>query len=51
MPLSRQTFPVGALGCKCTIVSCPKTGEPPMTEPRHIVVDDFSQNRRMLPDR
>ena len=25
MPLVRQTFPVGALGCNCTIVSCPET--------------------------
>jgi hypothetical protein len=23
--LVRETFPVGALGCNCTIVSCPET--------------------------
>jgi hydroxyacylglutathione hydrolase len=33
MPLSRVTFPVGALGCNCTIVSCPETREALVIDP------------------
>ena len=33
MPLVRQTFPVGALGCNCTIVSCPETSEALVIDP------------------
>ena len=33
MPLSSQTFPVGALGCNCTIVSCPETHEALVIDP------------------
>jgi glyoxylase-like metal-dependent hydrolase (beta-lactamase superfamily II) len=33
MPLSRVTFPVGALGCNCTIVSCPDTREALVIDP------------------
>jgi glyoxylase-like metal-dependent hydrolase (beta-lactamase superfamily II) len=33
MPLLRQTFPVGALGCNCTIVSCPDTKEALVIDP------------------
>jgi glyoxylase-like metal-dependent hydrolase (beta-lactamase superfamily II) len=33
MPLVRQTFPVGALGCNCTIVSCPDTREALVIDP------------------
>jgi hydroxyacylglutathione hydrolase len=33
MPLSRVTFPVGALGCNCTIVSCPETREAMVIDP------------------
>ena len=31
--LRRQTFPVGALGCNCTIVSCPETSEALVIDP------------------
>jgi hydroxyacylglutathione hydrolase len=31
--LVRQTFPVGALGCNCTIVSCPETREALVIDP------------------
>ena len=33
MPLLRQTFPVGALGCNCTIISCPDTKEALVIDP------------------
>jgi len=33
MPLVRETFPVGALGCNCTIVSCPETREALVIDP------------------
>jgi hydroxyacylglutathione hydrolase len=33
VPLVRQTFPVGALGCNCTIVSCPETREALVIDP------------------
>src|SRR4029077_19543197 len=33
MPLDRITFPVGALGCNCTIVSCPETHEALVVDP------------------
>jgi hydroxyacylglutathione hydrolase len=33
MPLVRQTFQVGALGCNCTIVSCPETREALVIDP------------------
>ena len=33
MPLVRETFPVGALGCNCTIVSCPETHEALVIDP------------------
>jgi glyoxylase-like metal-dependent hydrolase (beta-lactamase superfamily II) len=33
MQLSRQTFPVGALGCNCTIVSCGETREALVIDP------------------
>ena len=31
--LVRETFPVGALGCNCTIVSCPETREALVIDP------------------
>ncbi|HVV49243.1 MAG TPA: MBL fold metallo-hydrolase [Polyangia bacterium] len=31
--LARRTFPVGALGCNCTIVSCPETREALVIDP------------------
>src|SRR4029079_12408299 len=33
VPLDRVTFPVGALGCNCTIVSCPETREALVIDP------------------
>jgi len=33
MTLLRQTFPVGALGCNCTIVACPDTREALVIDP------------------
>lgn len=33
MALFRRTFPVGALGCNCTIVSCPDTAEALVIDP------------------
>ena len=33
MPIVRETFPVGALGCNCTIVSCPETQEALVIDP------------------
>jgi glyoxylase-like metal-dependent hydrolase (beta-lactamase superfamily II) len=33
MPLVRETFPVGTLGCNCTIVSCPETREALVIDP------------------
>jgi hydroxyacylglutathione hydrolase len=33
MALFRQTFPVGALGCNCTIVGCPETHEALVIDP------------------
>jgi hydroxyacylglutathione hydrolase len=33
MPLDRVTFPVGMLGCNCTIVSCPETHEALVIDP------------------
>jgi hydroxyacylglutathione hydrolase len=33
MTLLRQTFPVGALGCNCTIVACPETHEALVIDP------------------
>src|SRR5207244_2463474 len=33
MALLRQTFPVGALGCNCTIVACPETSEALVIDP------------------
>lgn len=33
MPLDRITFPVGALGCNCTIVSCAETHEALVIDP------------------
>ena len=33
MPLRRETFPVGVLGCNCTIVSCPETQEALVIDP------------------
>jgi len=33
VPLDRITFPVGALGCNCTIVSCPETKEALVIDP------------------
>jgi hydroxyacylglutathione hydrolase len=41
MPLSRVTFPVGALGCNCTIVSCPETREA-------LVIDPGDEAREIL---
>jgi hydroxyacylglutathione hydrolase len=41
MPLSRQTFPVGALGCNCTIVSCPETREA-------LVIDPGDESEQIL---
>jgi hydroxyacylglutathione hydrolase len=39
--LVRQTFPVGALGCNCTIVSCPETREA-------LVIDPGDEIERIL---
>ncbi len=33
MPLIRRTFPVGALGCNCTIVACPDTRQALVVDP------------------
>jgi len=33
MPLIRRTFPVGALGCNCTILACPDTREAVVIDP------------------
>lgn len=33
MPLLRTSFPVGALGCNCTIVACPETHEALVVDP------------------
>jgi glyoxylase-like metal-dependent hydrolase (beta-lactamase superfamily II) len=33
MALLRQTFPVGALGCNCTILACPETREAVVIDP------------------
>jgi len=33
VPLDRITFPVGMLGCNCTIVSCPETHEALVIDP------------------
>lgn len=33
MPLVRRTFPVGLLGCNCTIVACPETSEALVVDP------------------
>ena len=33
MALLRRTFPVGMLGCNCTIVSCPETSEALVIDP------------------
>lgn len=33
MPLFRRTFPVGALGCNCTIVGCPETRQALVVDP------------------
>ncbi len=33
MALLRQSFPVGALGCNCTIVACPETREALVVDP------------------
>lgn len=33
MPLLRRSFPVGALGCNCTIVACPETSEALVIDP------------------
>jgi glyoxylase-like metal-dependent hydrolase (beta-lactamase superfamily II) len=41
MPLVRRSFRVGALGCTCTIVACPETGE-------GIVIDPGDEAERIL---
>ncbi len=33
MPLIRRTFPVGALGCNCTILACPDTRQALVIDP------------------
>ena len=33
MPLIRRTFPVGALGCNCTILACPDTRQAVVVDP------------------
>ena len=33
MPLLRESFPVGALGCNCTIVACPDTRQALVVDP------------------
>lgn len=33
MPLIRKSFPVGVLGCNCTIVACPETHEALVVDP------------------
>jgi glyoxylase-like metal-dependent hydrolase (beta-lactamase superfamily II) len=33
MPLIRRTFPVGALGCNCTILACPETRQALVIDP------------------
>jgi len=43
MPLFRRTFPVGALGCNCTILGCPDTRQAVVIDPgddaAHILAD------------
>jgi glyoxylase-like metal-dependent hydrolase (beta-lactamase superfamily II) len=43
VPLIRRTFPVGLLGCNCTIVACPDTSEA-------LVVDPGDEAPRILAD-
>ncbi|HXU62333.1 MAG TPA: MBL fold metallo-hydrolase [Polyangia bacterium] len=39
MPLIRRTFPVGALGCNCTIVACPDTRQALVIDPGDDAAD------------
>ena len=51
MPLLRQTFPVGALGCNCTIVSCPDTKRGAGHRPRRRGARDPGRAGRRRPAR
>jgi len=39
MPLFRRTFPVGALGCNCTILGCPDTRQAVVIDPGDDAAD------------
>lgn len=39
MPLLRRTFPVGALGCNCTILACPDTRQALVVDPGDDAAD------------
>jgi glyoxylase-like metal-dependent hydrolase (beta-lactamase superfamily II) len=39
MPLLRRTFPVGALGCNCTILACPDTRQALVIDPGDDAAD------------
>ena len=39
MPLIRRTFPVGALGCNCTMLACPETREALVIDPGDDAAD------------
>lgn len=39
MPLIRRTFPVGALGCNCTILACPDTRQALVIDPGDDAAD------------
>lgn len=44
MPLQRETFPVGILGCNCTVAVCSETGEALVVDPG----DDADRIRAVL---
>lgn len=46
MPLIRRTFPVGALGCNCTIVACPETREALVIDPGDDAADILTDLQR-----
>jgi glyoxylase-like metal-dependent hydrolase (beta-lactamase superfamily II) len=46
MPLFRQTFPVGALGCNCTIVGDPETREALVIDPGDEAPDILAALKR-----
>lgn len=39
MPLIRRTFPVGALGCNCSIIACPETRQALVIDPGDDAAD------------